>query len=120
MILDLVANRLDEPDCRRGYLLDGFPRTVAQAEGLEALLAQRGGSLSAVVALTADVDELVARLLARGRSDDREDVIRTRLTEYDRQTAPLVDYYRRQKLLKTIDGMGTPDAVYQRIRAALG
>ncbi len=120
VILDLVASRLDEPDCQRGYLLDGFPRTVAQGEGLKALLARRGAKLSAVIALTAEVDELVKRLIARGRSDDREDVIRTRLVEYDKQTAPLIDYYRGQDLLITIDGMGTPEAVYKRVRAAVG
>lgn len=115
LMLELVSERLQAPDCRDGYLLDGFPRTLGQAAALDKILAARGTPLDLVLELTADAEELIRRLSARGRKDDQPDIVRRRLEEYERQTAPLHDYYSRQKLLRTVDGQGTPDEVFVRI-----
>jgi adenylate kinase len=119
IILEIMGRRLDQPDCRNGCLLDGFPRTLGQARALDEFLAHRGIPLSGVLELKVDQDELVDRLAGRGRDDDRPEIIRQRLEHYSRQTAPLVDYYQRQGLLHTIDGVGTPDEVFSRIKEVL-
>ena len=119
----IVAARLAEPDCEKGFLLDGYPRTVAQVEALDTELAKAGRPLDAVVSLMADVDEVVRRLLKRaeieGRSDDNEDTIRVRLQVYAEQTAPLLDIYRQRGMLVEVDGLGPIDEVSARLFAAL-
>jgi adenylate kinase len=120
---DLVRNRLLEADCIGGFLLDGYPRTAAQVEELDAMLASHGHALDVVLELTVDVDEVVGRLLKRaeteGRADDTEDVIRHRQDVYGEQTAPLVDVYSTRGLLLRVDGMGEVDDVTGRLFAAL-
>ena len=120
----MVRNRIDEPDAASGFLLDGYPRTVAQVEELDGMIAFTGHRLDAVVLLTADQDELVKRLLARaqtdGRADDTEDVIRRRQEVYLDQTAPLIDVYRDRGILVEVDGLGEVDEVTKRIFEALG
>ena len=119
----IVAARLIEPDCEKGFLLDGYPRTVAQVETLDGALADSGTPLDAVISLLADPEEVVARLLKRaeieGRSDDNEDTIRVRLQVYADQTAPLLDVYRSRGLLVEVDGLGPIDEVSERVFAAL-
>ncbi len=119
----IVADRLAEPDAREGFLLDGYPRTLAQVQALDALLAAEGSELDAVVVLVADTDELVARLLKRadtdGREDDNEDAIRVRLAKYAEETAPLLEVYRERGLLVEVDGIGPVDEVAERITAGL-
>jgi adenylate kinase len=119
LILDLIGQRLDQPDAEAGYLLDGFPRTLAQAEALDERLRQRNIPLHAVVELHVPIDELVRRLLARMRSDDRPEVFQQRFANFERQTQPLLDYYRRQGLLHSVDGAGDPEEIFKRIEAAL-
>ena len=120
---DLVRNRLLEADCEGGFLLDGYPRTAAQVDELDAMLAETGRALDVVLELTVDVDEVVARLLKRaqteGRADDTEDVIRHRQDVYNEQTAPLVHVYSDRGLLLRVDGMGDVDDVTERLLAAL-
>ena len=119
----IVAERLAEPDCSGGFLLDGYPRTLAQVETLDAALVGSGTPLDAVLALTADTDEVVARLLKRaeieGRSDDNEDTIRVRLQTYADQTAPLLEVYGNHGLLVEVDGLGGIEEVSERVFAAL-
>lgn len=119
----MVRNRIDEPDAAPGFLLDGYPRTLAQVEELDGMIGHTGHSLDAVVVLTADRDELVARLLKRaetdGRADDTEDVIRRRLEVYTEQTEPLIEVYRERGLLREVDGLGEITEVTQRIFAVL-
>jgi adenylate kinase len=120
---DMVRNRLAEADAAPGFLLDGYPRTLAQVEELDGMLAATGDSLDAVVVLTVDTEELVARLLKRaetsGRSDDTEEVIRHRQDVYTEQTAPLIEVYRARGLLLEVDGLGEVDEVSARILSAL-
>lgn len=119
----IVAERLAEPDCSGGFLLDGYPRTLAQVETLDAALVGSGTPLDAVLALTADTDEVVARLLKRaeieGRSDDNEETIRVRLQTYADQTAPLLEVYGNHGLLVEVDGLGGIEEVSERVFAAL-
>ncbi len=119
----MVRNRIDEPDAERGFLLDGYPRTLAQVEELDGMIKHTGHVLDAVVVLTVDKEELVQRLLQRaeteGRADDTEDVVRRRQEVYDDQTAPLIDVYRDRGLMIEVDGMGEVDEVSQRIFDAL-
>jgi len=119
----MVRARIAEPDCAGGFLLDGYPRTVAQVSELDTMLAERGEHLDAVVELVADTEEVVRRLLTRGqeqgRSDDTEDVIRRRLEVFDEQTAPLAKVYSDQGLLQRVNGLGPVDDVTARLLAAL-
>jgi adenylate kinase len=120
---DMVRDRISRADCAGGFVLDGYPRTVAQAAALDDMLTALGARLDRVVELTVDVDEVVARLHRRarieGRSDDTEDVIRHRQEVYAEQTAPLVDLYHMRGLLVRVDGMGEIDEVTERLTSAL-
>ena len=119
----MVRNRIDEPDAEPGFLLDGYPRTLAQVEELDGMIKFTGHALDAVVVLTVDQDVLVQRLLQRaqveGRADDTEDVIRRRQEVYADQTEPLIDVYRDRGLLVEVDGQGEVGDVTDRIFAAL-
>ncbi|MCI4013063.1 adenylate kinase [Brevibacterium sp. ZH18] len=115
----MVADRLAQDDAAKGFLLDGYPRTSAQVKELDRILAAEGHEIEHVVELTADVDEVVARLLARaqteGRSDDSEEVVRHRLDVYAEQTQPLTDIYRERGLLRQVDGLGEVADITERI-----
>lgn len=113
----MVAERLAEPDARTGFLLDGFPRTVAQAEMLSRMLRERDTELDAVLELDVPEEEVVQRLLARGREDDTEDTIRTRQEVYRAETAPLLGYYG-DRLLR-VPGVGSVEEITQRALDAL-
>jgi adenylate kinase len=148
VVIGLVDERLRAPDAARGFVLDGFPRTVAQAEALDALLARDGHRLTAAVQLQVPRDELVHRLAGRRvcracgtlfstavdgggtscercggelyqREDDREATVHQRMDVYERETAPVLDYYRRQGLLREVPGTGARDDVRQRVAASL-
>jgi adenylate kinase len=120
---DMVRARLSEPDAKRGFLLDGYPRTVDQVARLDEILADLGTSLDGVIVLRVDREELIARLLERartsGRADDTEDVIRYRQEVYAEQTTPLLSLYSQRGLVVEVDGHGTVDEVAERIWNAL-
>ncbi|GGD23189.1 adenylate kinase [Nocardioides daphniae] len=119
----MVRNRIAEDDARTGFLLDGYPRTVAQVAELDDMLASSSLALDAAVVLTVDGEEIVQRLLQRatieGRADDTEEVIRRRQEVYAEQTAPLIDVYRERGLLVEVDGLGEVDEVTKRVLAAI-
>jgi adenylate kinase len=119
----IVRDRLFEDDAEQGFLLDGFPRTAAQVETLDAILAEHGHALDAVLELTVDQEAVVQRLLKRaeieGREDDTEEVIRERQAIYRRETAPLTEVYSARGLLVQVDGMGSVDDVFTRVSGAL-
>src|SRR5690606_23778427 len=125
IVSGIISERMDEPDCANGFILDGFPRTIAQAEALDRMLKDKGVALDAVVEIKADPDILVERIVKRAqesggaRADDNEEVLRKRLTVYTEQTAPLVAYYDQRGLLKPVDGMKPVDEVTSTIKAAL-
>jgi adenylate kinase len=119
----IVAERLTASDCRDGFLLDGYPRTLGQVDTLDELLSTSGHRVDAVICLQADEDELIERLLRRereqGRTDDTEQTIRVRLAVYLQQTAPLVETYRNRGLLAEVDGLGEIELVSTRIYQSL-
>ena len=119
----MVRNRIDEPDAEPGFLLDGYPRTLAQVEELDGMVGFTGHRLDAAVVLTVDDEEIVQRLLQRaeveGRADDTEEVIRRRQEVYREQTEPLIEVYRGRGILVEVDGMGEVDQVTKRIFEAL-
>jgi adenylate kinase len=151
VIIDLIAERLQQKDCARGFLLDGFPRTIPQAESLDAILKKLALSLNGVLSVQVPREVIIERLAGRRtckkcgalshvvfdpprqagvcdrcggelfqRDDDREETITNRLKVYEAQTAPLVDYYRRQGTLREIDGVGSIDEIRARVMTALG
>jgi len=119
----MVRDRLTHDDCRPGFLLDGYPRTVEQVAELDAMLRSAGQALDVVVELTVEIDEVVGRLVKRaaeqGRTDDSEDVIRRRLEVYAEQTAPLLTTYSDRGLLVQVDGMGVVEDVTSRLLAVV-
>ena len=129
VVVAIIADRIGQPDARRGFVLDGFPRTVPQAEALDRLLAERGLELDAVMELKVDegillqrIGKRVAEMTARGekvRPDDNPGVLKGRLLAYRAQTAPLVDHYASKGMLKTVNGMASIDAVTAAIAAHL-
>jgi adenylate kinase len=151
VVIGIIDERLREPDCGPGFILDGFPRTIAQAEALQPILDGIGKSIDHVINIEVDPEELVRRLTGRRtckdcgamfhilfqptrqegicdrcggtlyqREDDREETIRTRLKEYERQTSPLIQYYQLKSTLRSIQGVGGPDQIFGRIVGFLG
>jgi len=121
---EMVRDRLAQPDAAEGFLLDGYPRNVAQVAELDAILADAGAALDLAIELTADPEVVVPRLLKRaeleGREDDTEDVIRHRLDVYAQETAPIASVYADRDLLVQVDGIGEIDDVTARLLAAIG
>ena len=120
LMAEVVRERLTDGDTGRGYLLDGYPRTLPQAETLAGILRDAGQELDGVLLITVPEDELVRRALSRKRADDQEEVIRERLRVYREKTEPLIGYYRERGLLREIDGNLSVEEVTSRMYAALG
>ena len=123
LVVGVARDRLSQDDARQGFILDGFPRTDAQARALDETLRELGRPLDRCVVFVVDEEELVGRLLRRaeieGRSDDNEETIRTRMRVYREQTAPLVAYYRENGLLREVDALGSVDEVAARVKEAI-
>ncbi len=119
IVIGMAAERLAQPDTQNGFIFDGFPRSIVQAEALDALLGKMHKPLQKVVHLDVPNEEILKRMLSRGRADDNEAVIRNRLTVYSAQTQPLLDYYGKQGKRVTIKGDGSLDEIFSRIVAAL-
>lgn len=130
IVIGIIADRIAESDAQKGFILDGFPRTVAQADALGAMLTEKGLKLDAVVELQVDQEKLVARIVNRAaeakaagqpvRKDDDPEVFKTRLAAYNRDTAIVAPYYKERGMLTVIDGMQTIDGVTASIMKALG
>lgn len=126
IVVGIIGDRTQQNDCANGYILDGFPRNVAQAEALDKMLSARGEKLDAVVELGVDDSILLARIEGRAaeteggaRADDNAEALKKRLDVYHEQTAPLIGYYKNAGILKTVNGMNDMDAVTAEIEAAL-
>jgi adenylate kinase len=117
LVQQLVVDRVANADCQGGYLLDGFPRTAAQARMLDDLLSERALGLDVAINIEVAEQELVKRLAGRGRQDDDAAVVVERLHQYEKLTRPLTEYYHSRGLLREVDGHGTPDQVFQQIMA---
>lgn len=120
LMAEVVRERLALPDARSGFLLDGYPRTRGQAQTLSDILSSSSESLDHVVLIDVPEEELVARAVARQRSDDREDVVRERLRVYREKTEPLAEYYGRRGLLRAVDGDRPIEEVAEAVRQAIG
>ncbi|OGW58625.1 MAG: adenylate kinase [Nitrospirae bacterium RBG_16_43_8] len=151
VVLGIVEDRLKKDDCKKGYILDGFPRNTAQAEALDKILASLGMSLTGVLSIDVPKDDLMKRLTGRRtckgcgqmyniyfspsknervcdkcggalfqRGDDKEETIKRRLDVYDAQTAPLIDYYKKGGILKSVTGVGSIDEIFSKVCRALG
>ena len=129
VVVGIIADRIDQPDCAKGFILDGFPRTVAQAEALDLMLTNKAMALNAVIELKVDesilikrIENRVAEMQARGevvRADDNAEALKKRLDAYRAQTAPVSDYYARKGALRTVDGMAPIDDVTKAIAEIL-
>jgi adenylate kinase len=126
VVVGIIAERLDRPDCAKGAVFDGFPRTIPQAEALDKLLRGLGSKIDAVIELRVDDEAMIGRMETRvkehpgaARADDTPETLKNRLVIYHQNTAPLLDYYRQQGKLKTVDGMAPIPQVALAIRAIL-
>jgi len=129
VVVGIISDRIDQPDCRKGFILDGFPRNEAQAQALDKMLVQKGQKLDLVIEVKVDEQILFDRIRNRAaesaaasgsvRADDNEETLRNRLGVYHAQTAPLLPYYRAQGKLRSIDGMQTVESVAKQIAALL-
>ena len=127
LMIEMISERIEQPDCAKGFILDGFPRTVAQAEALDALLGRKNLRLDAVIEIQVDEAALVGRIetriaqseAGRARSDDNVETLRRRLEVYRKQTAPILPYYREKGALKTVDGLQPIDEVSRQIEEIL-
>ena len=122
--IGMLENKLDQDKNPNGYILDGFPRTIAQSEALDQILKDRGTSVTHLVALDVDDDEIVKRLLERGKTSGRpddanEEVIRFRIEEYNAKTSPVYNYYDKQGKSQKVNGIGSLDEIFQRLCSAL-
>lgn len=124
LVLGLIEERMASDDTASGYILDGYPRNLAQAEALDRVLGSLNRPVQKALALMVDEEQIVQRLAKRaeqeGRSDDTEEVVRNRLAVYREQTAPVADHYRAKGILVDIDGVGTIEEINQRLQDALG
>lgn len=123
ILLGMLKDRFSREDTRAGFILDGYPRNLAQAAALDELLASLGQKFDAAVQLTVDNEQIVERLAGRaqaeGRADDNPESVRKRLQVYDQQTAPVIEFYRQHGQLTVVDGVGSLDAVFTRIIEAI-
>jgi len=126
VVVGIIAQRLDQPDCAKGAAFDGFPRTIAQAEALDRTLAARGRKIDAVIELKVEDEAMVGRMESRVkenpgsvRADDNPETLRKRLQVYHQNTAPLLDFYKKQGKLKSVDGMAPIPQVAAEIRTLL-
>ena len=118
-MIGIVRERLTRSDTRAGFILDGFPRNLAQAKALEGVLGRRGETLEGVLRLVVDEGEILQRMAGRGRSDDNPQTVRRRLEVYRQETAPLIEYYRGRGKMREVNGVGSIPEVFGRLRSAL-
>ncbi len=119
LVIEVVKNRIAMPDCEKGFILDGFPRTIPQAEALDKILAEKGRKVDIVIEIDIPEEEATKRLLSRGRLDDKLCTIKRRFVEYHIKTQPIIDYYKKQGKLVKVDGVGSIEEVFNRIMSII-
>lgn len=119
IVISIIKERIASKDCTQGFILDGFPRTINQAEGLDLIL-EHSQKIQFVLSIKVDEDNILKRLLERGRSDDKPEIIKKRFYTYNTQTEPLISFYEKRKVLFSIDGTQKIDKVYEDIKKVLG
>lgn len=126
IMIDMISNRIEQDDCKKGFILDGFPRTKAQAEALDVMLSEKGKQIDHVLLLVVDEEALLERIRTRiaqsgqnARDDDNEETLKNRLGVYREQTAPVLPYYEEKGLIREIDGMQGIDVVSSKIDSIL-
>lgn len=121
-VVDLVIDEISKPKYDAGYILDGFPRTVPQAAAFDNYLEKNGDEVDVLLLLTVPEHELISRILSRGegRTDDTEEKIKTRLEVYEQETRPVLEHYKGKGKVKEIDGVGSMDEIFERIKKAIG
>ncbi|MBV6492866.1 MAG: adenylate kinase [Turneriella sp.] len=124
VVIGIIEQRIQEEDCKKGFILDGFPRTLEQAKALDEILAKRNIKMEHVINFNVPDEELIKRLLGRasqeGRSDDNPESIKNRLQIFKDKTQPLINYYEEKKILRHVDGVGTTDEIAERVKAVVG
>ena len=119
IVLSIVEERINKRDCEKGFILDGFPRTLNQAQKLDMLLKQ-SQKIKFVLSIKVDEEDIINRLIARGRDDDKPEIIKNRFKSYNNETEPLIPYYKNKGILKEIDGMNTVENVFKDIKKVVG
>ena len=121
VVVELVVNELNQEKYAKGYILDGFPRTVPQAEALDAYLGEKGTAVDHFLILTVPEEELIRRILSRGqgREDDTEEMVKNRLNVYEQETRPVLDYYAAKGLVTEVDGVGSVEEIFERLLEAV-
>ena len=119
IVLSIVEERISKIDCKRGFILDGFPRTVNQAEGLDSLL-RENEKIKFVLRIKVDEGDILKRLIARGRSDDKPEIIKNRFKTYNLETEPLIPFYKEREILFNINGMQEIKKVFEDIKKVIG
>ncbi len=120
LVIGIVEERIQQPDCSKGFLLDGFPRTIPQAQSLEVVLKKQGKHIEHVVSLEVADEVIQQRMKGRGRADDSPETVQRRLDEFRKLTAPLKAYYEERGLLRTVNGVGLLDDIYASIKKSIG
>lgn len=124
VVIGIIEQRIQEPDCKKGFVLDGFPRTIEQAKALDGILSKLGIKMDHVVNFEVPDEELVKRLLGRaaqeGRSDDNPESIKNRLQVFKDKTQPLISYYEEKKILRHIHGTGTTSEIAEKVKSVVG
>ncbi len=119
LVLSIVKDRVSNKDSEKGFILDGFPRTIKQAEGLDSLL-KESQRIQFVLRISVDEEDIIKRLIARGRSDDKPEIIKNRFKSYNSQTQPLIPFYQKREILFNIDGMQEIEKVFDDIKKVIG
>ena len=119
LVIDMLTDRIKKDDCKNGFMLDGFPRTMEQAKELSKIFYSLNYKISAVIDIYASEEIIIERLLKRGRADDNEETIKNRLKVFESQSKPVLDYYNDKAKIIKIESVGTPEEVYARIKKEL-
>ena len=119
LVVDMIVDRIKRDDCKNGFMLDGFPRTIEQAKELDRILSELKFNISSIINLYADKETIIKRLLSRGRADDNEETIKNRIEVFENQSKPVLEFYKGRVNIIDVESIGTPEEVYSKIKVEL-